>query len=204
MGGPPYMGWRGPVYGPSPGLRYVVRVSDGARWIFGYGSLVWRPAFDFEERAPASIAGYARRFWQGSPDHRGVPEAPGRVATLVAEPGSFCGGVAYRVASGCWSEVLRGLDLRESGGFQRLRLPLRFAEPGRAPAEALVYVAGPGNPNYLGPAPAPEIARQVRASAGASGPNAEYVLRLDVSLRELGAPDAHVAEIAALLRGEGL
>lgn len=178
-------------------------MSDGVRWIFGYGSLVWRPAFPFEERVPASIAGWARRFWQGSPDHRGVPEAPGRVVTLVAEPGARCGGLAYRVRPGHWPAVLEALDLRESGGFERLRLPLRFAEPGRDPVEALVYVAGPGNPNYLGPAPSAEIARQVGASAGASGPNAEYVLRLDVSLRALGAPDDHVAEIAALLRSRG-
>lgn len=178
-------------------------MSDGARWIFGYGSLVWLPAFRFEERTNASLQGWARRFWQGSPDHRGVPEAPGRVVTLVAEPGAHCGGVAYRVAPEHWSEVLRALDLRESGGFERLRLPLRFAQAGRPPAEALVYVAGPGNPNYLGPAPAAEIARQVSVSVGASGPNAEYVLRLDVSLRELGASDAHVSEIAALLRGRG-
>ena len=66
-------------------------------WLFGYGSLIWRPASPFVERRPASARGYARRFWQGSTDHRGVPEAPGRVVTLLPSAGDRCEGVAYRV-----------------------------------------------------------------------------------------------------------
>jgi len=67
-------------------------------WIFGYGSLVWRPSFPHRERRPAILSGFARRFWQGSTDHRGVPGAPGRVVTLVAEAGAECWGMVYAVA----------------------------------------------------------------------------------------------------------
>ncbi len=67
-------------------------------WLFGYGSLIWKADFPFLERRPAHIHGWARRFWQGSHDHRGTPEAPGRVATLVREPGAVCHGMAYRIA----------------------------------------------------------------------------------------------------------
>ena len=59
---------------------------DGARWIFGYGSLVWRPAFPHAERRAANVRGWVRRFWQGSPEHRGVRDAPGRVLTLAPRP----------------------------------------------------------------------------------------------------------------------
>lgn len=171
------------------------------RWVFGYGSLVWRPAFDHLERVPGFIRDFSRRFWQGSPDHRGVPHAPGRVVTLVPEPGAVCWGMAYRVASHLWSPVLNRLDERESGGFERLEVEVGFADPRRPPAPGLVYVAAEDNPNFLGPAPLVDMAGQVRRSRGKSGTNAEYVLRLAGALRQLGAEDEHVFALAAELDG---
>jgi len=167
-----------------------------ALWIFGYGSLVWRPAFPHVERRPGYVEGWSRRFWQGSTDHRGLPEAPGRVVTLVTEPRARCWGVAYRVDPRDRDAVLETLDRRERGGFERHEVPLGFRDPAHAPVRALVYVAGAGNPNYLGPAPLAEIAAQVRRSAGPSGSNREYVLRLAAALRALRAHDAHVFEVA--------
>ncbi len=167
-------------------------------WIFGYGSLVWRPSFPFVERRTGFIVGHRRRFWQGSTDHRGVPGAPGRVVTLVPEPGARCWGVAYRLASTESERVLEHLDVREKGGYDRIEIPF-LPEGGRDPISALLYVATPQNPNYLGPAPLEEIAAQVRRSAGPSGPNSEYVLRLAQFLVEVGADEPHVLELARLV-----
>ena len=169
-----------------------------ALWIFGYGSLIWRPAFPFAERRGAWIAGFARRFWQGSTDHRGVPGAPGRVVTLEHASDSRCFGAAYRIGEADATQVLDNLDHRERGGYERLRLPLAFNDGGGA--EGLVYIATPANPNYLGPAPLDAIAAQVSRSHGPSGANAEYVLRLADSLRELGFHDDHVFELERLVR----
>lgn len=176
-----------------------MRPSIMSRWVFGYGSLVWRPAFPHLEARTARLGGFARRFWQGSTDHRGVPGAPGRVVTLVREPSAVCVGIAYRVSEDVWSEVIAGLDHREKGGYERLHLPLALA-PDEREVEGLVYVAGADNPSYLGPAPASAIAAQIARARGPSGPNDEYLLRLEESLRALGAEDAHVFELAALLR----
>jgi cation transport regulator ChaC len=178
-------------------------MSDDALWVFGYGSLVWRPAFAFEARRPAVVRGFTRRFWQGSTDHRGVPEAPGRVVTLVAEPGARCWGVAYRVAAERAEAVMAALDHRESGGYERRRVALHDERTGEPWSEATVYFAGPGNPNYLGEAPLAEIAAQVRRSHGPSGANLEYVLRLAETLREHGAEDDHVFALEAHLLDEG-
>lgn len=175
-------------------------------WIFGYGSLVWRPAFPFAERRPAWIAGFERRFWQGSTDHRGVPGAPGRVVTLVRAAAGRCWGMAYRIAPGERAAVLARLDVREQGGYQRLEVDVHFEldagspDAGAPAARALAWLATPANRNYLGPALPGAIAAQVRRSHGPSGANLDYVLRLAAALREMEADDPHVFEIETLLR----
>lgn len=169
-----------------------------ALWIFGYGSLVWRPSFPFAERRAAWIDGFARRFWQGSTDHRGVPGAPGRVVTLVREAGARCFGLAYALAPDRAPAVLDQLDHRERGGYERLAIELAFPEHGGVRAPGLAYVATPRNPNWLGPAPPTAIAGQVRGASGPSGANLDYVRRLAAFLRAHGAEDPHVFEIEAL------
>ena len=167
-------------------------------WIFGYGSLVWRPDVAFEERLPAYVKGWTRRFWQGSPDHRGTPQLPGRVVTLVQEAGAQTWGMAYRLAPSAVADILQRLDHRERGGYARHEVAL-YTQDGAPHATGLVYVATPTNPHYLGAAPAAAMAAQIRGAAGESGPNRDYVLRLAESLRAMGAQDAHVFELEALL-----
>ncbi|WP_405233472.1 gamma-glutamylcyclotransferase [Lentisalinibacter salinarum] len=168
-------------------------------WIFGYGSLVWRPDFPHAEAVPAWSEGQQRRFWQASTDHRGTPARPGRVATLAPEPGARCRGVAYRIEAGSRAKVLTYLDHREKNGYLKRTLGIALDDGRRG--EAITYVADPAGKHYLGAAPLAEMARQIRISAGPSGPNSEYVLRLAEALRGLGAPEhEEVFTLEALLR----
>jgi len=169
-------------------------------WVFGYGSLVWRPDFPHTERRPGYITGFVRRFWQGSTDHRGVPGAPGRVVTLVPQPEGRTWGTAYHVAPEATDAVLARLDHREQGGYDRHELEVCGAD-GQAYATALVYLARLDNPNYLGEAPLVDIAAQVARSHGPSGPNPEYVLRLAEALEQMEIVDEHVRDLASLVRG---
>ncbi len=163
-------------------------------WLFGYGSLIYKTGFPYLERRPASIRGWARRFWQGSHDHRGTPDRPGRVATLVREDGAECVGMAYRVAPSTFGQ----LDVREKNGYLRFTTPLHFGDASQV--EGLVYIATADNEAWLGPASEHAIARHIADSSGPSGPNSEYLLKLADSLRELGARDAHVFALESRLR----
>jgi len=145
----------------------------------------------------AWIKGWKRRFWQGSTDHRGVPGAPGRVVTLVADPESVCWGVVYGLCGGRAESVIDQLDFRERGGYRRLSVQAFF--PNGASVEALSYFASQDNENYLGPAPLREIARQVRDAQGPSGGNPEYVRELAEAMRTIGVQDDHLFELDELL-----
>jgi len=170
------------------------------RWVFGYGSLVYRPAFPFEVRRLARLDGYVRRFWQGSTDHRGVPGAPGRVATLVESPDGHVYGMAYRIVEADRGRILAELDHREKGGYSRAVLPVRLAH---RTVDALVYWARSDNPEHLGPAPIDEMAAQIASSVGPSGPNTEYVLRLESALAAEGIEDPELSELARAVRAAG-
>ncbi|QOY93273.1 gamma-glutamylcyclotransferase [Massilia sp. UMI-21] len=168
--------------------------SHDSVWLFGYGSLIWKADFPFLERRPASIAGWSRRFWQGSHDHRGTESAPGRVATLAPLEGASCHGMAYLVTP----EEFAHLDHREKNGYLRLATDMTF-EDGSV-AEGIVYIATHDNAAFLGPASEQDIARQIATARGPSGPNSEYLLALAEALRALGKHDEHVHAIEAHLR----
>lgn len=157
-------------------------------WVFGYGSLIWKQDFPFLESRSARIIGWQRRFWQGSHDHRGMPNDPGRVVTLVAAPGESCQGRAFLVEP----SVFEHLDHREKNGYQRIAVDILFAA---GHARGVVYRASEDNVAFLGPAPLQEMAEQINRCSGPSGSNRDYVLKLALSLRELGDEDPHVLEV---------
>lgn len=169
-------------------------------WLFGYGSLIFRPAIPFRERRPARVRGWTRRFWQWSTDHRGEPWRPGRVVTLAPAPDDCCWGIAYRLAETEAEAILADLDIRERGGYVRMEIELEL--DGQTPTQrtvGLTYQAWPGNRNYAGPAPIAEIAAQVAQATGPSGTNTDYVRDLHAALQALDVKDTHVAALAASL-----
>ena len=175
-------------------------------WIFGYGSLIWRPDLPYDRARLARLSGWRRGFWQGSPDHRGTPAAPGRVVTLQREEGAHLWGRAYRVAPGEEARVLAQVDHREVAGYERASV-LLDARPDDAariegptePLRATVYIAGPGNPEWLGEAPAARLAAHIAAARGPSGTNASYARELGAALAANGARDPHVEGVIAAL-----
>ena len=164
-------------------------------WLFGYGSLIWNPGFPYAERRKAVLHGWSLRFWQGSEDHRGTPESPGRVATLVPDPEGRVVGAAYRI-EGERDAILAYLDHREKGGYDRLTFEVA-SELG--PLSALAYIGTSQCRQFVGPEEEQLTARIIKSSIGPSGKNIDYLLSLHKALQDMGEVDPHVAALVSLL-----
>lgn len=166
-------------------------------WVFGYGSLIWRPDMPFTSSYNATVQGWSRKFWQGSHDHRGTVDAPGRVLTLVSANNEHCVGRVFGIPIQHVDQTLAELDYREKNGYERQWVDVHTDEFSKI--NALTYIAPKGNPAWLGDATDDTIASQIKRSAGPSGSNSDYVLSLNKALIAEGIYDEHIKGIADLV-----
>ncbi len=172
-----------------------------AHWVFGYGSLMWRPGFDYVERQPARLHGYHRAFCVYSHVHRGTPDRPGLVLGL--DRGGSCKGVAFRIADRDWPHVVRYLSEREqvTAVYVDVRVPVRLLDGGgREPVTALTYIADRQHYQYAGVLDTEHQARIVLGGRGRSGPNEEYLERTVAHLEELGIHDPKLTAVRDRVR----
>jgi cation transport protein ChaC len=169
----------------------------GDFWVFGYGSLMWRPGFAHTETKKARLLGYRRALCVSSHVHRGSPDKPGLVLGL--DRGGSCLGLAFRVPGNLTDEVLAYLRERElvTNVYLEKRLPVRL-EDGSS-VEALTYVVDRRHIQYTHTVDAEEAARRVSGSIGQSGRNEEYVLNTIQHLNALGIRDRWLESVAARL-----
>jgi len=174
--------------------------------IFGFGSIIFKQNFAYTDSFACYVKGWERVFWQGSTDHRGVPGAPGRTATMVPREGSRCWGKAFVIDVAPEEEAgyLAELEVREKQYDRRELLDVFTDDEGAEPVRkgVLAYVATERSDNWLGPAPLEDIAETIATARGPSGPNAEYLLRLADHLRLLGVTerdDPHVFDLERLV-----
>lgn len=153
-------------------------------WIFGYGSLMWKVDFPYEEKKLGYIKGYSRRFYQHSTDHRGTPDNPGRVVTIIPADECYCVyGIAYRIHKSDIEKVVAHLDYREKGGYERKSVVFHPFNEEEEPFKITLYLGDHDNVNYAGPADIKAIAEQVYKCEGPSGTNTEYVLKLASAMK---------------------
>ena len=168
-------------------------------WVFGYGSLMWRPGFPFVDRRHAHLYGYHRSLCVLSHVHRGTPERPGLVLGL--DRGGRCHGVAFRVADREEDATVQYLREREqvTAVYLERRLPVRLDDGRRV--EALAYVVDRRHPQYAGNLSEPEVLRLVRQGQGVSGANPDYVRSTHEHLAAMGVTDPTLDRIVRDLAG---
>ncbi len=169
---------------------------SGDIWVFGYGSLMWRPDFPYLDAAPALLRGYHRAFCIYSVHHRGSRQRPGLILGL--DRGGSCRGRAFRVAAGEANAVIGYLDSRELITHVYLRRTIPVAING-ARIAAIAYVADPGHVQYAGALPLAEAARVIRGGRGVSGDNPDYLRNVVEHLDELGIADGPIHRLMELV-----
>ena len=162
-------------------------------WVFGYGSLIWKPEFEFEAREPARIHGYHRRLCLRSVSYRGTQDCPGIVAGL--DRGGSCLGMAYRIAAADVPRVFRELWDREMflGSYRPTWLPARMR--GGAPLEALAFVVRRDAHNYCGGLDEQAVIDILVSACGVRGTSLDYLQRTVAALHEAGLRDPHLERL---------
>ena len=171
-------------------------------WVFGYGSLMWRPGFDFLERVPARLIGLHRALCVYSFVHRGTPERPG--LGLGLERGGMCRGIAFRVAAAAREKTVAYLRAREQVTTVYLETLRRIelGEEARRQVRALCFIVDRSHVQYAGRLTLSECVHHVRQGHGSSGPNRDYVLETVQALEALGYRETDLHLIAEALRSQ--
>ena len=173
-------------------------------WVFGYGSLMWRPGFDFEESHIGTLDGYHRALCVYSHVHRGTPETPGLVMGL--SEGGHCQGMVFRVAAEQRDAVIAYLREREQvtsvylEEFVPVVIASVTADGQSRTVEAVTYVADTAHRQYAGKLSIEEQVRIVSQGHGQAGPNIDYVLNTVDHLRDIHIEDRTLFDLADQLR----
>jgi cation transport protein ChaC len=168
-------------------------------WVFGYGSLMWRPGFEYIEKVPARLIGEHRALCVYSFDHRGTPEKPGLVLGL--DRGGACRGIAFRVAPDLRDATIDYLRAREQTThvYREVKRSVWLNNGSQQRVGALTYVAHRSHVQYAGRLPLDEQLRIVRQGRGRSGNNRDYVLATVKAIEAEGFRDEQLHRLAMML-----
>lgn len=168
--------------------------TDGKLWVFAYGSLIWKPEFDFVAAKPATIYGYHRDFCVHSTVHRGTALRSGLVLGLA--PGGACRGMVFEIAPRHAAGAITALDARELvTNVYRVAQVSAALPSGRVCARA--YVCNTAHEEYAGRLPVEEMALRIHGAVGDQGPNEEYLINSVHALRRIGLRDARLEAVYA-------
>ena len=171
-----------------------------ADWVFGYGSLIWNPGFEFAESHLGQVHGFHRAFCIRSTRYRGTPERPGVVLGL--DRGGSCLGIAFRLQPASRRHAIDGLYEREMTGGVYVPRMLSVALPGQRRVRALTFVANHQSASYERLADA-DIVSRLSSCCGQRGENRDYAIRTWRSLAEYGVHCPHLGRLGRqLLAGD--
>jgi cation transport protein ChaC len=167
-------------------------------WLFGYGSLIWNPAFHFTDRLTGRVFGHHRRFCLWTHLGRGCPDRPGLVLGL--ERGGSCRGVAFHIAADAVEEELAIVWRREmlSGAYVPRWVDVHTA---LGTVRAITFVINHAHERYARYLPDERVAEVIAQAEGFLGPCADYLINTVDHLAQLGIHDRPLEKLRAHVLG---
>ena len=166
-------------------------------WVFGYGSLMWNPGFEYLDSQPATLKNFIRSFCLYSHFYRGTPDCPGLVLGLNPSKGNECRGIAFKIAPENITRVTAYLNERELCGYAYKPVYLDLALDCSQEITAYTFIADQNHPLYAGDLPKEKAADLIMAAAGRTGLNRDYLIN---TVRDLEAKGYHDESMHALLK----
>ncbi len=200
-----------PKFIGEPVLENIIKMSDEDResernrvlaeqpcdqefWIFGFGSLMWRPELDVKTRVPGTLKGYERKFEIWSTVGRGTFERPGLGCCLIPGRG-FCRGIAYQLNMNSLSSNLAYLWEREMGSgvyrptWVKVEIDNGFCK------NALTFVVRKGHPQHTGPMSPASMANIIGRAKGKNGKCRDYLAKTLIEMKKLGQSDPLLEDV---------
>lgn len=170
--------------------------------VFGFGSLMWNPGFEWISRVPGVVRGFHRCFRIYSTRARGTPDKPGLGLCIERQPNAECVGLMFELAEATLRQDLAKLWDREqgSGVYDPVWLPV---ETDAGTFQALTFVVRTDHPHYCGDLPAQRMARIMARAEGVYGRNRDYVANLIDEMAKLGLRDEELERLLAMIDAEG-
>ena len=144
-------------------------------YVFGYGSLIWNPGFEFQTSELAEIKNYKRSFSMWSIHHRGTVKRPGLVLALEKCNGRSCKGVVFSVSPDNYTQVLLYLRERElvSSAYEETEVQVELATSKQL-VTAITFVIKKDHDQYC-QLTLDEQAKIIAVAEGGRGRNDEYL-----------------------------